>query len=308
MKRPYFFVDGDNVYYKMLAEAVIDELQELCPEVKSRYVSSIKDVIKADPLIICGDGYLPKGLLHLISILRKKVVLYHTVRESEIFDSLAKRARWTVGSENIEGYSYYPSPVLLSDTATQRNIDRVWKRERLVSKRGCIGIIGLGIAEEAKRNLLNALNLLIEDLDLNVIFISMSGKDREKDIMPGIRYSANTRYIDGKKYTTNELLGIIGRIDILIAPDEKGVICSMAVNRPVIGLAGDNKLKYLLGNITQEEVVLDAGKITGDELYSKLKIAWVHRMSITEQIQNCIKVLKGQAEEGIRKLCKEFIE
>lgn len=304
-KNIYFFVDKSSVYYKMLAESIIDELQEVCPDARCRYISDIRDVIRANLVVACGNGNFPKGLSLGINFLRKPLVMYHILPDGSKF---SERAHWVVAPKEIEGYNYYPSPVLLSDIPTQKNIERIWKRERLASKRGCIGIIGLDISEELKSKLLLALNLLIEDLDLNVIFIPLKKGGSERYVLSNIKYSANFRYIEAEKYSSKELLGIVSRIDMLVATDERAALCAMSVGRPVIGLSTEDSLRRILSGMAEEEIIFDFNNLSSDMLYSKIKIAWVHRTSIAEQMQRHVLELKAQAEEGVRKLCRDFVE
>lgn len=303
-KNVSFFVDDSSVYYRMLVEALIDELQEICPDTKCGYVSNLKDIIKANLVVACGNGNFPKKLSLGLNVLRKPLILYHMLPGGNNFSRIQK---WIVAPRNIEGYNYYPSPVLLSDIPTQKNIERVWKRERLASKRGCIGVIGLDINEGLRDKLLTALNLLVEDLDLNVIFIPLKKTESERYVLSSIKYSANFKYIQAEKVSSKELLGIISRIDLLVATDEKSALCAMAVNRPIAGLSTEDNLRELLKGMTEEEITLDFNALSAEELYTKIKIAWVHRASIAEQMQKRIAELRAYAEEGIRKLCRDFV-
>lgn len=307
MRHPYFLVDKEDIYYKILTEAIIDELDEINPEIKYGYISTARDIFKADPIIVCGEGVFPKGLPLAISIFKKPLVLYHVLPDTVSFNKFAKRASWVVTSRPVSGYDYFPSPVLISDLATPRHAERIWNRERLVSKRGCIGIIGLVLEEEQVQKLADALNLLIEDLDLNVVFIPILKEESIRDILSSIRYSANTRYVQGSRYSSKELLSIISKIDILITSSEKGIICAMAVDRPVVGLAISDELDQFLSGAGEEEIVFDIDKMSSGELYSKIKIAWVHRDTIAKQMQNRIAELKRGASEGVKRLGKEFI-
>lgn len=297
-----FLVDKKDIYYKVLAESIIDELEENYPDEKCGYISVLKDIFKADTIVICGWGDFPKKVLLAINILKKPLILYYMPQESPFFNRLSRKARGIILKTETEGYEYFPSPVLVSDLATPRHIERLLNREKLVSRRGSVGIIGLNLDEEQCRKLADSLNLLIEDLDLNVIFIPILEGESEKDIT--VKYSANVRYIQTNRYSSKEILGILSRIDILITSDEKGVIFAMAVDRPVIGLTADDELDSLLGGITQEDILLDIDKISHEELYSKIKIAWVHKDSIVKQIQGKTSELKKKADEGIRRLGK----
>lgn len=293
-----FLIDRDDLYYRIFTDAIIDEIEEIHPDVKFGYISNIKDIFSSDLIVICGDGDFPLGVSLAINILRRPLFLYHVSPDN----SFIKKARWVVPNREISGYDYFPSPVLISDLATPRHIERIRNRERLVSKRGCIGIIGLDLGEEHLRKITDALNILIEDLDLNVVFIPILKEERVKEI--SIRYSANVRYLQTNGYSSKELLGIISRIDLLITSGEKGVICAMAVDRPVVGLAISDELEQLLGGIGEEEIIFDIDKLSSHELYSKIKIAWVHRDAIARGIQKRTTELKKEASEGVRRLGK----
>lgn len=306
-KHPYFLVDNNDVYCRILTETIIDEVKDVCPEISFGYISGIKDILKANPVIVCGDKKFSGHIFWLINILNKKLVLYHLPESNLYFKKFAKKAKLVITAKDIEGYNSYPSAVLLSDVPTQKYMERVWKKERFVSKRGCIGVVGTVVDENLRSKLFNALNLLIEDLDLNIIFISLHG-EVEKDIISNIKYSANIRYIAGNEYTAKDLLGIISKIDFLVASDEKGAICAMSVDKPVIGLCGDGILKKFLEGLTQEDIVFDFTKLSSEELYSKIKVAWVHRTALLEQMQKKIAELKRNAEDGVKRLCKEVIE
>lgn len=308
MKRnSYFLVDKEDIYFRTLAEALRDEMEELYPALKCGYVLSVKDIFKADLLIFCGDGGFPNKFLWAISVLNKPLILYHVSPDTAFFNRFAKKADWIVSPRAVNSYDYFPSPILISDLATSRHIERIWSRERLASKRGCIGIIGLALEEEQERKFIDALNLLIEDLDLNIVFIPILKEELTKDVLSNIKYSANVRYVQADRYTSKELLGVISRVNILITSSEKGAICALAVDRPVVGLAINDELDQLLNGIVEEEVLLDIDKLSSDELYSRIKISWVHRDAIAKQMQNRVGELKKKASEGIKKLGKEFL-
>lgn len=289
-----FLIDKDDLYYKILTDAIEDELEGI----KFGYISAIKDIFGADLVIASGSGDFHTGLFRTITILRKPLILYHVPPDNRFI----KKARWVVTSRDVSGYDYFPSPVLISDLATPRNIERIWNRERLVSKRGCIGIIGLDLEEGQQQRLTDALNLLIEDLDLNVVFIPILKDQSVRDIT--IRYSANIRHVQTNKYSSKEILGIISRVDMLITASEKGAVCAMAADRPVVGLAANDELDQLLGGIGEEEALFDIDRLSSNELYSKIKIAWVHRDSIARETEKKSAGFKKQAQEGVRRLAK----
>jgi len=295
-KNPCFLIDHDDVYCKILVEAVIDEAKDIYPDISFGFANKFNDVFKANPIIICGNKSFSKLLFWFFNILNKKIILYCLPEKNFYFEKFVKKSKLVIGCDE-------PSPVLLSDVPTQKHSERIWKKERLVSKRGCIGVIGTAIDDPFKNKFYEALNLLIEDLDLNIVFVSLHSES-EKDIVPNIKYSANIRHIEGNKYNSKDLIGIISKIDLAIATDEKGAICGMAANKPVIGLCSEGRLKYFMQDFAQEDVVFDYSKLSGEELYSKIKIAWVHKTALFEQMQKKLQILKNDAEKGIKQLCK----
>lgn len=323
MKKNIFFLKGNNdLYNKALAESIMDELKESYSEIECRYLSVLKDIFRANAIVICGEGDFPRKKVWGISILKKPLVLYHVSVNANGFQKFAKSRSWIVTSRKGEAppfsekgrgevdCDYYPSPVFLSDLATPKRIGRIWRREKLVSKRGCIGIIGLSLDESLQKKLAAVLDLLVEDLDLNIIFIPVLQSDSAlmQDVLSQIKFSANTRQIRTEMYSCAELLGIISKVDILITSDKRGAICAMASNRPIIALRADEPLSELLSGVVQEDILLDIGELSSDEIYTKIKIAWVHRDAIIEQMQGRINELKLGASEGVRQLGKRVFK
>lgn len=305
MKKNVYFLNGNNdVYNKIITESVMEELIESFSEVQCGYYKTIRDAFKADALIVCGDGNVPLRKLWPLMFFRKPLVLYHVADNAKLFRQCAKKSKWTVTATEEDGYEFYPSPVLLSDLATSKRISRIWRGEKLVSKRGCIGIIGIDIDEKQQKQLASVLDLLVEDLDLNIVFIPILKNDPivMKDILAQIKFSANTRYIAADKYSSSELLGLISRADILLTSDYRAAICAMPANRPVVGLKTEKSLSKLLSGVVQEDVLFDMEKLSNEEIYTKIKIAWVHRDAIREQMHSRIEALKVHASDGIRSL------
>lgn len=312
IKRPYFLLGSSDIYNRALSEAIIDELKEIYSGLEYRYISTIRDIFRADVIIICGEGDFPRNRLWAISAFKKNLVLYHVPNHSGYFRKFNGKRSWIVTPRKTTSgdYDYCPSPVFLSDLATSRRVGRIWSREKLVSKRGCIGIIGLGLEEDAQKKLAAVLDLLVEDLDLNIIFIPVLESDNVlmQEVVSQIKFSANTRYIRTEKYSCPEVFGIISKVDILITSDSRGAICAMAANRPVVGLRTDESLRELLGGVVQEEILLDIDTLSCDEIYTKIKIAWVHRDAIVEQAQGRINELRLGASEGIKRLGKRVFK
>lgn len=311
-KKYLFFPNGSkDVYNRMLVESIIDELHDMYSKIECKYITNFKDIFKANAVVISGKGDLSRTQLLTALMLKKPLVLYHASDTIKNFQKIVKHGNWTITSRKEEqNYDYFPSPVLLSDLTTHKRINRIWSKEKLVSKRGCIGIIGLNLEEKLQKNLARILDLLVEDLDLNIIFIPIIEKDlvSMKEVLSRIKYSANSKYIDTYRYAPTEVLGIISKIDIVITSDKEGAVCAMAANRPVVCLNPDNSLRELVGDLVQEDILLDIDTLSDDEIYTKIKIAWVHRDAIVGQMQQRVNELKVGAGEGIKQLNKRLMK
>lgn len=305
-KKPYLLIDNRCIYNAVLSNAIVNELEDINPDAVCGLIKGIGDVFRASVIIVCGNGGFPKWLFWIIAVLRKPLVLYYVSPDGVVFKKWGRRAKWVVPSRTLPGYDYYPSPVLLGDLITGRQIDRIWRRERMLSKRGSIGVLGLTLAGDHKQKLLEALDMLIEDLDLNVVFIPIFSEKMGKDIFSHIKYSGNVKFIRSDKYSARELLGIISKMDIIITSDRRGAMCALAGNRPPLGVTVDDELDDVIGRITEEELIFDMDKLAVDELYSKIKICWVHRDSIVEQMGEWLNELKKQGKAGIKCLYRNY--
>jgi len=308
-KQLYFINDRKDIYNKALSESIIEELKESIPQVKCICSGSFWDILKADVIIVCGDGKWTGGFRWALSVFRKPLIMYYVSQAHKGFQQFAKKSRWVVTKEKGD-YQWYPNPLLLSDMATVKRINRIWSKEKLLSKRGSIGIAGLDLEEGFRKKMAGILDLLVEDLDLNIIFVPVTEEDNlsMQEVSNRIKFSSNTRHIQTEKYSSGEVLGIMSKIDILLTSDFRGAICSMASGRPVIGLNPNEALTELLQETVEEDILLDMDKLSDEEIYTKIKIAWVHRESITTQIHKKINTLKASANEGIIQLSKKIAE
>lgn len=304
-------VKADNVYDQALQEAIKDELAELYPKLRCSYWLRFWDFFKSDDIIFCGSQSLTRRLIWLSSLFRRRVVLYHVPVSSYAFTRLAKHSKMVVVSQKQEqddGYNCFPSPVLLSDLATSKRIERIWNRERLVSKRNTIGVTCINLDEKLLSKLVRVFDMLIEDMDLNVVFIPILPEDNAimKQVVRDIRYSANAKRLNAGKYSPGEVLGLISKVDVLLTADVRGANCGFAVNKPVIGLLGDITLEELMGSITEEEIIFAMEDLSSEDLYSKIKVCLFHRESIEQQLSLKIKELKKEAYLGIKTLGEEL--
>lgn len=310
MKKDVYFLDyPKDLYSRALLDVMVEEFKELYPQARCNYLKTAKDLFRAKDIFICGQQEFSPGLLWLGFFLRKRVLLYHLCADSALFARMVKKARWIVvgkKSDLRDQYSYYPSPVLLGDLATPKRIERIWNRERLMSKRGSIGVVGLPLGEEELVRIIQAVDLLIEDMDLNVVFIPLLNEDQQTMpvLVKGIKYSANTRYVRSEKYSYTEVLGLLSNVDIVLTADDRGVISALAVNKTVVSLREDEAIVDLLGGVTEEQIVLSIADLSGEDIYSKIKLCLVHREAIKDQLQGRVLALKRQAVEGIRQLGK----
>jgi polysaccharide pyruvyl transferase WcaK-like protein len=117
-----------------------------------------------------------------------------------------------------------------------------------------------------------------------------------------IKYSANVRNVRAEEYSSKELLGAMGKVDLFIVKDERGAMCAMAVNKPFVCVAEDGAVEKCFNDFAGEEILFDIDKISGEELYTKIKIAWVHKEAIAVEMLKKNQELKKLAVSGIKKL------
>ncbi len=94
----------------------------------------------------------------------------------------------------------------------------------------------------------------------------------------------------------NELVNEIVRADVVVANRYHGILISLLLNRPVVGIAYHEKTRALLEQVGQGNYVLDAANFTTQELIEKIRALCVNAAESKREIASRIAPLREALE------------
>lgn len=184
------------------------------------------------------------------------------------------------------------------------------------------GVNPSGLIGEFKKNqssmdlntiIAHSIDYLIEKYDINVLLIphvySSSNDDRKsiKKIYAILKNKSNVEIIRNE-YSPDELKGIIGLCDLLVAARMHATIASTSMSIPTIVLSYSHKTTGIIGDLLgQETYVLDINDLNYKKLLSKIDDAWGRREEIREELMQRVPEIKEKACLN-GKLVKEFLD
>lgn len=112
----------------------------------------------------------------------------------------------------------------------------------------------------------------------------------------------------------DDLVSEIGRADIVVANRYHGILLSLALNKPVLGIAYHEKSRALLEQVAQGEYVLNAADFTTEDLILKTKSLHANIAQCKKEIASRLAPLRDALEQqydavfaliGIAPKCEE---
>ena len=141
---------------------------------------------------------------------------------------------------------------------------------------------------------------IISKLNAFIVFIPMQftegDDDRhiKADIFSNMYYKKRAHIITNE-YTLQELLGIVGQMDVMIGMRLHSLIFAAATNVPMVGLIYDPKVKGFLDMIGQERYTIDIKNLDYDTLIPKIDDAWKNKEKIKRDLESKMDKIKERA-------------
>lgn len=141
---------------------------------------------------------------------------------------------------------------------------------------------------------------IISKLNAFIVFIPMqfTEGDDDRHIKADIfsnMYYKNRAHIITTEYTLQELLGIVGQMDVMIGMRLHSLIFAAATNVPMVGLIYDPKVKGFLDMIGQERYTIDIKNLDYDTLIPKIDDAWKNKEKIKRDLESKMDKIKERA-------------
>ncbi|NLY20490.1 MAG: polysaccharide pyruvyl transferase CsaB [Tissierellia bacterium] len=189
---------------------------------------------------------------------------YITLRDEDSFEFVKEL---NVKNPKIEVTS---DPVFRLKETSEERIDEIFELEKFPKDRKLVGISlrNWKNIDNIIENLSEFCNRIISEEDVDIVFIPMhfpEDLDISKQVMDKIEYRDNIHILDNK-YSAEEIIGVISRLDIILAMRLHALIYAIKCETPIVGLVYDPKLDGLLKEVEVEEKV-NIEDFTVDELY-----------------------------------------
>ena len=141
---------------------------------------------------------------------------------------------------------------------------------------------------------------IIEKLGVGVVFVTTNHLDIElvNRIKNRMRHQRNAVAVDNKKYNYQELMGIIGQLDIFIGMRLHSIVMAVAMNTPIIGIVYADKVRDFMKTLRQEDRVIEFKDLNVENLVSKAEELWLQREEVKRELKPVVGELQQKARQS----------
>jgi len=146
---------------------------------------------------------------------------------------------------------------------------------------------------------------IIEHMGSKVIMIVTQHMDRRisENILNRLKYSQGVKIISNKKYTHNEIAGILSEVGIHVGMRTHSIILATASCTPTVAIVYRPKNRGYMKTIQQEERIMEFGaEFTSDNLYELIRTTWNRRKQIRAHLEPIIQREKEKARQSAQYL------
>ncbi|MFH1584360.1 MAG: polysaccharide pyruvyl transferase family protein [Actinomycetota bacterium] len=143
----------------------------------------------------------------------------------------------------------------------------------------------------------SVLDKVIEDLNVNVIFFATQHMDIPiiSRVINLIRNKERVNLITNKRYSSQEIMGLLGEIELFIGMRLHSLILASAMFTPILGLVYQDKVRNYLKELNLEKQRLEFSNFSTENLFNIIKKSWYKREEIKEHLLKTIEELKKKA-------------
>lgn len=303
----------------------------------SKTIHIVKTVFQSDLLLIGGGGIIHDRNLHIIAkfwinkiilgkLFHKPIMLYapgvgpvktkagrfltnlivNSVNVITVRDNSSKNVLLNCGITKPPIH-VTADPVLALTPAHPERIKDILAIEGIANNR----VVGMSVrwnpyefksddkfVENFKKTMSKISDYIIEELDVDLVFIPMQYPPREtcdikimEDILQMMDHKNRAKIVRGM-YSSKEILGIVGEMDMLIGMRLHSLIFAARMNVPMVGIVYDFKVNEFLKMIEQDMWSCDYKSIELLDIFNKIDYVWENRNLIKTNLY--IKVVELQ--------------
>lgn len=173
---------------------------------------------------------------------------------------------------------------------------------------GVRSIVGISVREwrgwtAYKQVVARAADDIVRNYNAQVVFLPMQVPEDVVTSKEIARLMEEESVVLTEEYTTNELLSLVGCMDLLISIRLHALIFAGVMGIPMIGLSYDPKIERFLASIN-EKPAGDLANLTHEELNEAIAYSWKNREEIIKKNNELVTGLRvlaiRNAEEAVR--------
>ncbi|MGQ9676646.1 MAG: polysaccharide pyruvyl transferase family protein [Chloroflexota bacterium] len=140
----------------------------------------------------------------------------------------------------------------------------------------------------------------IAELGTDVLFVVTQSMDTgiTEQIISGTSHRDRVRMVSSRKYSHNELAGIIGRLELMVAMRTHGLIFAASLATPVVGIISYPKTAGFLHSINQDRWMIDFSDLEVGRLFDLISGAYQQRSSIRSELEFVVQLQKERARDS----------
>jgi len=158
--------------------------------------------------------------------------------------------------------------------------------------------------EDFCRTIAGAVDLVIEDYDVDIIFFVtqiMDIQNTERCIGMS-RHPDRIKVISNKVYTYEDIAALIGKVELHVGLRTHTLIFAAAMGTPMIDISSYPKSRGFMRTIGQEQRFISFENLNAPYIKSKVDEVWVARKEIREELLATVAGEKRKAKDSARLL------
>jgi len=174
---------------------------------------------------------------------------------------------------------------------------------------------------EQKRALAGALDCMVNAMNVQIVFIPF-GCYHDQWIHPGVSRTIDrmasediaalmTResIVLAGHYTPQEMLAIIGQMDLVLSMRFHGLVMAVNMGVPPIALTHrcEIKLRNFMKRLEQEDNVLEVNTVSQDDLFDRMRHVLTNKEQLRLDLQKQAENLKDQAQKNVLLLSRLLV-
>lgn len=192
-------------------------------------------------------------------------------------------------------------PVFTLDPANESRIDDIFEIEGVPKDRN---LIGISIRQwKGADNLVEVVSKSIDHItktyNVNVVLIPMHyPEDLDISMDTLMKVKKGNCYVLKNKYSVEELMGVIKKLDLIVAMRLHSLIYAATQSVPMVGLVYDPKVEGILNSLGMN-YMSNVEDLDYNELIDNIDYVWNHKEELREELNKQDEALKNKALENI---------